>query len=79
MKCEIEELKKGGIMLLEKSHNCLILLGNIVLMKENTKNGSNCYQNEDEFDYHGIPYALCGNVGIFNCFTPKRILVIQMQ
>ena len=53
----------------------LITLGDIELGKENKKNGSCCYQNKDNFDYHGIEYALCGE----RDFTPKTILVIQMK
>ena len=51
-------------------------------MKENYKNESHCYQNEDRFDYHGIKKALCGKIYKYpnwEDFTPKRILVIQMK
>ena len=44
-------------------------------MKENDKNGSSCNQHENYFNYHGIENALCGK----DEFTPKRILVIQMN
>ena len=68
------------ICLWEKSAEYLIDLGEIHLKKENNKNESRCYQNEDRFNYHGIKNALCGKTGyIGGCFTPKRILVIQMN
>ena len=60
----------------------LIIIGNVWLQKENKRNESFCYQNEDSFDYHGIPQALCGKepdkFGKMY-FTPKRIRVIQMN
>ena len=61
----------------------MIYLGDIVLKKENEKNHSFCYQNEDIFDYHGIENALCGKTNSWRNdgenFTPIRILVIQMK
>ena len=70
--------------LFEKSHKYLIWLGNIWLRKENCKNKSYCYQDEDRFDYHGIKNALCGKTYYYDFgskgqFTPQRILVIQMK
>ena len=79
MKFEIKDLKYGGYVLCEKSDEFLIYLGDIVLCKENCKNYSLCYQNENEFDYHGIENALCGKTGNIKPFKPKRILVIQMK
>ena len=83
MKFEIRDLLCGGILLFKKSDECdLIWLGNIYLRKENKKNKSWCDQNEDRFNYHGIKNALCGKTSYFDIgedFTPKRILVIQMQ
>ena len=80
MKFEIKDLKDGGIKLYEKSYDDLIELGNIYLNKENSKNQSYCYQNENNFNYHGIENAVCGKTWINGgCFTPKRILVIQME
>ena len=76
MKFEIKDLKEGGIWLYEKSIDGLIVLGDIILWKEKYKNHSCCYEDEDTFDYDGIEKALCGKIG---CFTPKRILVIQMN
>ena len=58
MKFEIKDLKEGGYMLWGKSDSLLIYLGDIVLYKENQKNESNCEQNEEDFDYHGIKKAL---------------------
>ena len=63
------------IICIKKYDDRLILLGDIVLAKENWKNQSFCYQDEDHFDYHGIDFALCGKIG----WIPKRILVIQMK
>ena len=67
-----------GYNLYEKSSDLLISLGNIFLYKENKKNKSISYQNENSFDYHGIKKALCGKK-YPKCFTPKRILIIQMK
>ena len=82
MKFEINDLIWGGIYLWEKTDGNLINLGDIRLWKENLKNESNCEQHNDRFDYHGIKKALCGKepnkYGDMN-FTPKKILVIQMQ
>ena len=86
MKYEIKNLKKGGIVFWKKSDDNLIDLGDIYLMKENRKNESFCDQNEDEFDYEGIPNALCGKTLYEDeneewkgeRFCPIRIKVIQM-
>ena len=52
-------------------------------MKENRRTQSGCYQQENQFDYHGIEKALCGKepntFGRFMHFIPKRIRVIQMN
>ena len=79
-------MEYGGIKLREKSHDYLITLGDIYLTKENYKNKSYCHQNENRFNYHGIEKALCGktrykenNEWKGEHFTPKRILVIQME
>ena len=78
MKFEIKDLEWGGINLFEKSHHCLITLGNIYLYKQNQKSDSCCKQYEERFNYHGIGNALCGKIGL-DTFIPKRILVIQMK
>ena len=52
------------------------------LYKDSNKNQSYCEQNNNWFDYHRIPKALCGKEPKkygYMYFTPKRILVIQMQ
>ena len=50
------ERVKGGYRLYDKSDSwSLIDLDNINLMKEI----SYCYQNEEQFNYHNIPKALC--------------------
>ena len=80
MKFEIKDLYWGGYELCEKSDKWnLIVLGDIVLFKENKKNHSCCFQSEYNFDYHGIENALCGKIYYPDKFTPKRILVIQMK
>ena len=84
MKFEIKFLDCGGYELFEESDEYyLILLGDIVLFKENHKNGSKCWEYQNYFDYHGIEDALCRKESNFynpsEFFTPKRILVIQMN
>ena len=86
MKFEIKDLNYGGIWLCKNSDifDDLIILGEIRLKKENNKNKSFCEQYEENFNYHGIINALCGKTYDYNsfkgeCFTPKRILVIQMK
>ena len=80
MKFEIKDLKDGGISLEEKSSYYLIELSDICLKKENQKTSSQCYQNEDWFNYHGIQNALCGKTWENgNFFKLKRIFVIQMK
>ncbi|BFU18168.1 trichohyalin, putative [Entamoeba histolytica] len=60
--------------LFNQSYNRLFKFGSdICVYKENYKTNSSCYQYS--FDYKGISDALCGN----NCFTPKRIIVIEMK
>ena len=62
-------------------------LGTILLYKETDKNKSYCEkQIPNWFDFHDIKNALCGKTAYWeyrelrgNCFTPKRILVIQMK
>ena len=82
MKFEIKNLIKGGIILCDPSNVDLIGIGNIGLYKEDSKNESHCYKNKNYFNYHGVKNALCGKepdeYGNY-FFTPKRILVIQMN
>ena len=79
MKFEIENTSKG-YTLCEKFSDLLIILGNIDISKKESKHLS-CYRQKDYFYYHGIQHALCGKTNDFGFvyFTPKRILVIQMQ
>ena len=82
MKFEIKDPWNGGYRLFNKTDDNLIGLGNIWLYKENKKNLSYCWQNEDIFYYYAIEKAVCGKTGgypNYNCFTPKRLLVIQMK
>ena len=82
MKFEIKDTKYAGIRLQKTSIDFLIMIGDIVLYKKNTKNLSFSGQINIRFNYHGIKNALCGKVGSYRngkTFTPKRILVIQME
>ena len=85
MKFEIKDLTYGYGLYQKSNGYDLIGLGNIELMKENYKNESCCLQNEYNFNYHGIKNALCGKTRYYEnyeykgYFTPKRILVIQMN
>ena len=46
--------------------------------KENTKETSFCFQNNDTINFQGIEKALCGKI-YPEVFTIKRLLVIQME
>ncbi|GAB1218649.1 hypothetical protein ENUP19_0001G0017 [Entamoeba nuttalli] len=50
--------------------------GDICAGKENYKTNSYCIQRS--FEYEGISNALCGKLRP-ECFTPKRIIVIEMK
>ena len=83
MKFEIKDTNKGYAVY-QISHEYLIGLGaefGIVLYKENSKGKSNCRQNNSYFDYHGTENPLVGGSGIESrkYFTPKRIIVIEMN
>ena len=83
MKFEIKDLILGGYKTIDKTTpHILIYIGDIILYKDGYESGSNCYQHDNYFDYHGIEKALCGkhpdDTGEIMFFTPKRILVIQM-
>ena len=86
MKFEIKDTRFGHV-LYDKSHDYLAAFGNIYLRKENNKMVSYCFkQNNQRFDYKGIDNALCGKTRTDNnrvwegeFFTPKRIIVIQMN
>ena len=84
MKFEIIDLKNCGYKLYEKSSSFFVFLGNFLLMKG--KIGSNCGQNENRFNYHGIENALCGKINryenenwIGKNFDIKRFIIIQMK
>ena len=91
MKFEIKDLRRGGMILYEKSHEELIHLGDIVLKKHDLYDlESFCFDNIDIFNYKGEeksilrelnPYiftvSLCGKTYPYY-FIRKRILVIQM-
>ena len=65
--------------MITKLHSCLFDIGlnDIDIRKQNYT--SDIYQDENSsFDYKGIENALIGRTG-WECFTPKRILVIQMK
>ena len=80
MKFGIKDVK-WGYCLVDKHQDILIILGDIVLMKEEEKKKSHCYQTT-RFNYQGIDKVLCGkektgeNDEMY--FNPKRILVVQM-
>ena len=82
MKFELKEMKESRIFLLDKTDEYLISIGDILLKKENLKDYSFFLNHSDSFDYYGIPNALCGKE-VDSCgyiyFTPKRIIVIQMN
>ena len=77
MKFEIKQIHDTGYWLSKNDDDDLISLacGGIRLFKEHKKSESCCNQHETGFNYHGITSALCGKYN----FTPKRILVIQMN
>ena len=85
MKFKIKDSKNSGIWLWKANSDYLIKMGDIYLFKENMKNESSCLQHENAFNYQGIENALCGKIiqkennKLKGCFTPKRIIVIQMK
>ena len=69
--------KKYGFMIHDSS-DVLMNLGNIYLLKGNKRN--ECYCNTTiSFNYHSIKKALCDKTGENERFTPKRLLIIQMN
>ena len=63
-----------------KPYNYLFEIGDddIYIRKQNTFK-STIYQNDVcSFDYQGIKKALIGKTS-FDCFSPKRIMVFQME
>ena len=82
MKFEIQNLDCAGYYLFDKSQFELISLGNICLWKQNKKYKSFCFEMNNNFNYHGIRYALTGTEkNEYNVmpFIPRRLLVIQMK
>ena len=87
IKFEINDPMLGGYYLYDKTNELgkLISLGDVELFKEKNKKKSYCFQNNSVFKYHDIDKALCGRTGYWDrkvrgdTFTPKRILVIQMN
>ena len=82
---EVTDVYYGGYTLYKETDEKLILLGDIELFKEESKEKCCCYQNNDYFNYHGKEKALCGKEVKYswdkkkeNCFIPKRFIVIQM-
>ena len=71
----------GGYWIYPPSHKRLVSLGDIMIMKEDQKDQSRCYQDNANFFYGNIKNALCGKTGYSQngTFTPKRILVIEMM
>ncbi|BFU21855.1 trichohyalin, putative [Entamoeba histolytica] len=77
MKFDIKE-PRNAFCLFNQTTNCLFAFGgnDIFVRKENYKTLSSCYQYS--FEYEGIENALCGKQ-FPECFTPKRIIVIEMK
>ena len=71
----------------DKNDYSLIYIGNIVLYKKNSIHLSYCKQEEYDFEYYGIPNALCGRTRYYDekynrkgeYIMPMRIRVIQME
>ena len=73
---------ENGHLLYKKSDDYLISLGCIFITKQNWKDQSYCWQNEERFYFYGIEKAICGKVKEYRndeYFTPKRILILQMK
>ena len=81
MKFEIKDTH-WGCMLYKNDEDYLIALGcgGIFLYKKNYKEESYSWKQPKYFNYHDINISLCGKETYRDiCFTPKRILVIQMN
>ena len=80
-----------GCVLYDTDDEKLIQIGDIILFKEEMKEKSFCEKCfEDHYNYYRIENAVCGRTRYIDyhnenvewkgeCFTPKRILVIQME
>ena len=59
-----------------------IIQGGFSIEKENQKNKSTIYENSDCFAFHGLEQIFHSEVkknSSYPKFTPKRIIVIQME
>ena len=67
-----------GIKLFENENTYLCQLGDILLMKKESKEYSIYLQNEDHFNYQNIPNAIC-QTNENNQFNMKRIIVYKLK
>ena len=67
-----------GIKLFEEREIFLCQLGDILLMKKESKEYSIYLQNENHFNYQNIPNAIC-QTNENNQFNIKRIIVYQLK
>ena len=80
----IKNTYNGGYYLHDKNSHRLLYIGDIALFKNDCKELSYCYQL-DNFDYDGIPQALCGKTGYWDSkvigesFSLKKFIVVQMN
>ena len=83
MKFEYKRLRIGTYDTFDGWGKTLIRIGHIWLANQSHAKESYCFQFEDAFNYYGIRNALCGKINTEfhdgKCFTPKRILVIQLK
>ena len=74
-KYEIKDIYSGGYQMNRNTEDMLIILGDIVLMKNERKHKSLCYkEKKNTFDFDDEMYRLTGR----KHFTVERIVVIQM-
>ena len=87
MKFEIRDPKYGYQLFNKNNDYFLITLGDIEIHKEACKHMSRCYQEDAKFNYKNCENALCGK-SIYKdekkrpcgkCFTPERIVIIQLK
>ena len=76
MKFEIVNVTVGYNLYDKSADELIILGGTLMLYKKKLIKFNSCYQDDDDFLYHGIENALTGEEG---AFVPVRILVIQMM
>ena len=75
MKCAIKGTYDDGTYLFKSDSNELISVGCIHLYKKEQKQLSECVEYKTDFEFGGRKNVICGK----RKFTPKRILVIQMN